>query len=177
MRKNEAKIAKLLSDTEYMDKVWELLKKKKFLSTDVDHSYMYEDLSLEEKKVIEDLPYFYEGIIDYSKERYSVQRFDEKIGWADSSVILKYNDELFNISLFRKNRFKDYAAREYFYGISISDDARRNNFYYETDLNDIIDKRLETIVMTRLRDNVKKSIKEKRLTYMNVEEKLTKLTF
>ena len=130
----------------YLDKLIELLKRKEFICDEPRFEEMFEDLNDDEKEVMKELSTFWnETCCDYTsaKHMYSIMRVDEKIklGYADASLIIKYGDELLNISMFRMHDSNtDYHNTDkYYYGCSISDDAKRHNNYFDVDAKDIID--------------------------------------
>ena len=130
----------------YLDKLIELLKRKEFICDEPRFEEMFEDLNDDEKEVMKELSTFWNRTCcDYTsaKHMYSIMRVDEKIklGYADASLIIKYGDELLNISMFRMHDSNtDYHNTDrYYYGCSISDDAKRHNNYFDVDAKDIID--------------------------------------
>ena len=123
----EKRKKEICSNTDYIEKVLDILKRKDFICDAPRFDEEMSDLNNDEKKIISELSIFWEGICDYTSAHhmYSIKRLDEKIkyGMAHSSNIIKYG---YNNS------------QEYYYGCSISDDAKRHNNYYEFELEDVI---------------------------------------
>ena len=139
----EKRKKEICSNTDYIEKVLDILKRKDFICDAPRFDEEMSDLNNDEKKILSELSIFWEGICDYTSAHhmYSIMRFDEKIryGMAHSSRIIKYGDELINISMYDANANTDYNnSQEYYYGCSISDDAKRHNNYYEFELEDVI---------------------------------------
>lgn len=133
----------MFSNTDYIEKILDILKRKEFICDAPRFEEEMKDLNDDEKKVLSELCIFWDGVCDYTSAHhmYSIKRLDEKIkyGMAHSSNIIKYGDELINISMYDANANTDYNnSQEYYYGCSISDDAKRHDNYYEFELEDVI---------------------------------------
>ena len=134
----------MFSNTDYIEKILDILKRKEFICDAPRFEEEMKDLNDDEKKVLSELCIFWDGVCDYTSAHhmYGIKRLDEKIkyGMAHSSRIIKYGDELINISMFRTHDSNtDYHNTDkYYYGCSISDDAKRHDNYYEFELEDVI---------------------------------------
>ena len=139
----EKRKKEICSNTDYIEKILDILKRKDFICDAPRFDEEMSDLNNDEKKILSELSIFWEGICDYTSAHhiYGIMRLDEKIryGMAYSSRIIKYGEELINISMYDANANTDYNnSQEYYYGCSISDDAKRHSSYYEFDLEDVI---------------------------------------
>lgn len=134
----------IFQNTDYIEKVLCILKRKDFICNEPSFEEEMVDLTEDEKKALSELPIFWDGICDYTAAHHiwPIMRIDEKIklGYARASRIIKCGDELINISVYQiHNPDTDYHNTDkYYYGCSISDDAKRRNNYYEFDLEDVI---------------------------------------
>ena len=141
----EKRKKEICSNTDYIEKVLDILKRKDFICDAPRFDEEMSDLNNDEKKILSELSIFWESICDYTSAHhmYSIMRLDEKIrlGMAHSSNIIKYGDELINISIYKMHDPNtDYHNTDkYYYGCSISDDAKRHNNYYDVNAKDIID--------------------------------------
>jgi len=140
----EKRKKEMFSNTDYIEKVLDILKRKDFICDEPRFEEEMSDLNGDEKITLSELSIFWDGICDYTSAHYmySIMRLDEKIrlGMAHSSNIIKYGDELINISIYKMHDPNtDYHNTDkYYYGCSISDDAKRHNNYYEFKLEDVI---------------------------------------